>query len=114
MDKEDVACIHTHTHTHTHTHNGILLSHKKNETLPFAMDLEIVILSEVKSDRERQISYDITHMWNLILKMICELIYKREIDSDFKNKLIVTKGETLYGGINQEFGINIHTLLYLK
>ena len=34
------------------------------------MDLEIVILSEVKSDRERQISYDITHMWNLILKMI--------------------------------------------
>ena len=61
---------HAYTHTHTHTHNGILLSHKKNETLPFAMDLEIVILSEVKSDRERQISYDITHMWNLILKMI--------------------------------------------
>ena len=29
------------------------------------MDLEIVILSEVKSDRERQISYDVTYMWNL-------------------------------------------------
>ena len=28
------------------------------------MDLEIVILSEVKSDRERQISYDVTYMWN--------------------------------------------------
>ena len=25
----------THTHTHTHTHTGILLSHKKNEVLPF-------------------------------------------------------------------------------
>ena len=38
---------------------------KKNEIIPFAatwMDLEIIILS--KSDRERQISYDITYMWN--------------------------------------------------
>ena len=29
------------------------------------MDLEIVILSEVKSDREVQILYDIVYMWNL-------------------------------------------------
>ena len=36
---------------------------KKNEIIPFAakwMDLEIIILS--KSDRERQISYDIAYM----------------------------------------------------
>ena len=36
--------------------------------MPFAatwMDLEIIILSEVKSDRERQVSYNITYMWNL-------------------------------------------------
>ena len=41
---------------------------KRNEIMPFAatwMDLEIVILSEVKSDRERQIPYDIAYMWNL-------------------------------------------------
>ena len=51
-----------------HIHNGILLSHKKNEIMPFAatqMDLKINILSEV---RERQIPYDITYMQNLILK----------------------------------------------
>ena len=47
-----------------HTYNGILLSHKKKEIMPFAatwMDLEIVILSEVT---ERQISY-ITYIQNL-------------------------------------------------
>ena len=41
MDEEDVV----------HIYNGTLLSHKNSEVLPFAatwMDLEIIILSEVR------------------------------------------------------------------
>ena len=51
--------------------------------MPFAgtwMDLEIIILS--KPERERQISYDITYIWNhFFFKNTNELIYKTEIDS---------------------------------
>ena len=47
------------------------------------MDLEIIILSEVKSDRERQISHDITYIQNLKKKKnyTNELIYRTETDS---------------------------------
>ena len=41
---------------------------KRNEIMPFAVtwvDLETVIQSEVKSERETQISYNIAYMWNL-------------------------------------------------
>ena len=41
---------------------------------------------------------------------VIALIYKTETDTDFKNKLKVTK---VGGGINQKFGINI-SLLYIK
>ena len=59
VDKEDVVHMCTHTHTHTHTHTMEYYSAiKNNEIMPFAatrMDLGIIILSELKSDRERQI-----------------------------------------------------------
>ena len=56
---------------------------KMNKIMQFAgtsVELEILILSEVKSERERQIPYDITYMWNLKCGSN-ELIYRTETDS---------------------------------
>ena len=79
MDKEEVVRV----------YNRILLSHKKDEIMPFASmwtDLETIILSEI---RGKQI-YEITYKWNL-KNYANELIYKTEADSGFENKL--TKGK---------------------
>ena len=34
--------------------------------------------------------------------------------TDIENNLMVAKGETWRGGINQELGMNTHTLLYIR
>ena len=71
MNKEDVVHIYAMEY-----YSAI----KKNEIMPFAatwMDLEIIIL---KSERERQIPYDITYMCNLKYDTN-ELIYETETDS---------------------------------
>ena len=73
MVKEDVV----------HIYSGILLSHKKerNNDICSNMDGPRDCHTEWrKSDRERQISYDITYMWNL-KNGTNEFIYKTEIHS---------------------------------
>ena len=66
MDKKDVIYIYIHTHIHIYTmeyYSAI----KKNEIMPLAatwMDLQIIILSGV-SQKEKDISQDITYMWSL-------------------------------------------------
>ena len=52
----------------------------KNKLMPFTatwMELETLILSEVKSERERQIPYDITYLWNLTYSTK-ESFYRKE------------------------------------
>ena len=53
------------------------------------MNLEIIRLSEI-CQRERQIPYDITYMWNIKYDTN-EPIY--ETESDTENRLVVAKGE---------------------
>ena len=53
------------------------------------MDLEIATLSEV---RQRQISYEITYMWNLFKKMVQINLFTKQIVTHVENKLIVTGG----------------------
>ena len=59
MDKEDVV----------HIYNGILLNLKKEQNNAICNNMDgprDYHIKWSKSHRERQISYDITHMWNLI------------------------------------------------
>ena len=75
-------------------------------------DLNMIIPSEVRSDRYRQILHDITYMWDLKYD-ISELIYKTETDSDIENKVMVSKEES--EDQFREFGINNrYVVLYLK
>ena len=51
-----------------YAHNGILLSHKKESNKAICSNMDGPGDDHTKwsqSDRERQISYDITYMWNL-------------------------------------------------
>ena len=66
----------------------------------------------MKSDRERQISYDITYMWNLKKKVQVNLFTELKDSQIKKTKLWLTgeNGE----GINCEIGIDTDTLLYVK
>ena len=53
---------------------------------------------QAKSERERQIPYAITYMWNLKY-YANEHVYETETDNH-RRQAYVTKGKKLWGGIN--------------
>ena len=66
--------------------------------------------SKRESKRERQISYDITYLWNLKQWYKETYLQNRNRLTDIENKLMVTKGQR--GG--DKVQINRYTLLYIK
>ena len=75
------------------------------------MQLEILILSEIKSKRERQIPYDINYMCNLNYGTN-ELINKTETDSQTeRTNLWLPKGRQEGSGVDWEFGVSKCKLL---
>ena len=83
-------------YTHTKTHSGILLSHKNegNNAICSNMDGPRDYHTKWnKQDRERQISYNITYMWNLKKRQKWIYSQNRNRLTDIENKLMVTKGK---------------------
>ena len=89
-----------------HIYNGILLSNKE--------EWNNVIYSNMggprddhtkwsKSDRERQISYDITYMWSLKKWYKWTYLQNRNRLTDIENKFMVIKGKR--GGMMDKLGV---------
>jgi len=101
MDKEDI-------------NEGIILAIGKDGVMPFALtwvQVEIIILSKVsKSEREKQIPYDITCMWNLKY----EPVYKAETKSQKERTDLWFPRERDGRGLDWEFGVSICKLLHIE
>jgi len=87
---------------------------KKNKRMPFAateMERETLLLSEVKSKRERHILYDITYIWNLIYGANEPFCTKKIMDWRIDLWLPRGSGES---GIDWELGVNRCKFLVLE
>ena len=81
--------IYIYIHTHIHKHNGILLSHKTKWNFAICNNVNGLggyYAKWNKSDRERQILFDITNMWNLKNKTTLVNITKKKQTHRYKDK----------------------------
>ena len=91
-----------------HLHNGILLSHKRNEIVPFVatwLDLETLILSEV-TQKEKDKYHMVSHIWYLIYST----------NEPFHRKKTHGLGEQTFvtSGMDWELGVSRCRLLHLE
>ena len=98
-------------------YNGVLLNHKKERNNAICSNMDVprdYHTKRRKSERERQIPYDVTYMWNLKDDTM-EPIYETETEStDIENRLVVAKGEEIGGGMEWEVGVSKHKLLCIE
>ena len=91
-----------------HIYNGILLSHKKEQNNAICSNMDATREYHTKwskSERERQISYDITYMWNLKYDTN-ELIYETETDSQTqRTDLWLPRGRGVGEGCTGRLGL---------
>ena len=90
-DKEDVV----------HIYNGILLSHKNEQNWVICRDVDgprDCHTEWSKSERENQISYINTYMWDLEKWYSWTDLQGRSRDTHVENKRMDTKGETVWKG----------------
>ena len=113
MDKEDVV----------HIYNGILLRHKKERNWIICWDVDRSRDCHTewsKSEREKQILYINTYMWNLEKWYRWTGLQGRNWDTDVENKCMDTKGGKPLGGgggggrMNLAIGIDMYTLMCIK
>ena len=76
------------------------------------VDLGIVILSEVR--QREQILYDITDMWNFLLKRYNLIKKQKQVYRLRERTYGYGSGGNMGERIVREFGTDIYTLLYLK
>ena len=69
------------------------------------MHLEIIIPSKVKSERERQLSYDITYMWNVNTKQMNVSTKQKQIQRYREQTLWLPRERGGGEGMDWEFGL---------
>ena len=95
MDKDDVVLI----------YSGILLSHKKEQNNAICCNMDTTRdyrTKQSKSERERQIPYDITYMWSLKYDTN-EHIYETKTLTNTENRFVTAKMEGLWGRGEKNF-----------
>ena len=108
MDKEVVVYM----------YNGILLSHKKEQIWDNSREVDepraCFTQSEwSKSEREKQVSYINTYIWNLEKWYWWTYLQGRNRNWDIENRLVDTVGEG-ESGTNWDSSIETYTLQYVK
>ena len=95
-----------------HPYNGILLSHKKEQIWVSSSEVgepRACNTDWSKSEREKQIEYIDTHIWNLEKWYWWTYLQRKNDDADVDSGLVATEqaGE---GGMNGESSINMYML----